>query len=99
MTPAEIIAELRRQAGLRNATWPCILLFELMPLCDEVERLESEIKSSRKAVEDEREACAKKCDELQKNSERHYRTYEGKPYDPAHCAVVIRARGNKGEAG
>jgi hypothetical protein len=41
MTPTEIIAELRRQAGLRNATWPCILLCELMPLCDEFERLES----------------------------------------------------------
>jgi hypothetical protein len=41
MTPTEAIAELRRQAGLRNATCPCILLSELMPLCDEFERLES----------------------------------------------------------
>ena len=44
----------------------------------------------------ERENCAKLCDELQKNHDRYYRTagHDGKPYDPAHCAVAIRARSN-----
>ena len=36
---ASVIAELRRQAAARNATWPCVLLSDLMPLCDEYERL------------------------------------------------------------
>lgn len=50
LTPAEIIAELRRQAALRNATWPCILLSEMMPLCDQFERIEAENKSMRMAL-------------------------------------------------
>mgnify|MGYP007082236112 CR=1 FL=1 len=41
-TPKGLIAELRRQAGLPHATWPCVLLKHLMPLCDEYERLASE---------------------------------------------------------
>lgn len=34
-----VIVELRRQAGLRNATWPCILLKNLMPACDAIDEL------------------------------------------------------------
>ncbi|ULQ45934.1 hypothetical protein JN531_012575 [Flagellatimonas centrodinii] len=41
MTPAEIIATLREQAAQRNATWPGVLLKNLMPLCDEFERLQA----------------------------------------------------------
>lgn len=36
---ARLVAELRRQAAARNATWPCVLLSDIMPLCDEYERL------------------------------------------------------------
>lgn len=39
MRTDEIVAELRRQRAMRNATWPCVLLKDLMPLCDEYERL------------------------------------------------------------
>lgn len=39
--PDDLVAELRRQAAMRNATWPCILLSELMPLCDEYDRLKA----------------------------------------------------------
>lgn len=35
----DLIAELRRQAAMRNATWPCVLLKHMMPLLDEHERL------------------------------------------------------------
>lgn len=35
----QLIAELRHQRAMRNATWPCVLLRDLMPLCDEVGRL------------------------------------------------------------
>lgn len=35
----ELIAELRRQAAMKNATCPCVMLKDLMPLCDEYERL------------------------------------------------------------
>lgn len=39
-TTPELIAELRRQAAKKkNATWPCVLLKDLLPLCDEYERL------------------------------------------------------------
>lgn len=38
-TVAELIAEIRRQAAMRNATWPCVLLRDLLPLCDAFERL------------------------------------------------------------
>ncbi len=38
-TTLELIAELRRQAAKKNATWPCVLLKDLLPLCDEYERL------------------------------------------------------------
>ena len=38
----DLIAELRRQAALRNATWPCVLLSDLMPLCDRMDVLERE---------------------------------------------------------
>jgi hypothetical protein len=31
-----LIAEMRRQAAQRNATWPCILLKDLVPLLDHV---------------------------------------------------------------
>ena len=34
-----LIAELRRQATLRNATFPCVLLADLMPLCEAVDDL------------------------------------------------------------
>lgn len=37
-TNTELIADIRRQAAMRNATWPCVLLKDLLPLCDEVER-------------------------------------------------------------
>lgn len=40
-TTPELIAEIRRQAAMRNATWPCVLLKDLLPLCDEVERMNS----------------------------------------------------------
>ena len=43
----------------------------------------------------EREACAKLCDQMQANYKRFYRVaLDEQPYDPAHCAVVIRARSN-----
>jgi hypothetical protein len=38
-TVDQLIAELRRQRAMRIATWPCVLLRDLMPLCDEVARL------------------------------------------------------------
>ncbi len=47
------------------------------------------------------EECAKKCDELQKNYARYYRTKdrgvggEGYPYDPAHCALALREMGKR----
>lgn len=36
---ADLIAELRRQAEMKNMTRPCVLLKELMTLCDEFEVL------------------------------------------------------------
>lgn len=36
---AALIAELRRQAAQRNATFPCLLLGDLMPLCDLAEEM------------------------------------------------------------
>lgn len=36
-TIPELIAELRRQRAMRNSTWPCVLLADLMPLCDAVD--------------------------------------------------------------
>jgi hypothetical protein len=39
-TPKELIAALRRQAAMRNATWPCVLLKDILVLCDENERLQ-----------------------------------------------------------
>lgn len=38
---AELIQDLRRQAAMRNATWPCILLKNLMPLLDEFEEIDA----------------------------------------------------------
>lgn len=46
-TTDELIADLRRQAGMRNATWPCVLLRDLLPLCDEIERLKDNAASLR----------------------------------------------------
>jgi len=38
-TTPELIAEIRRQAAMRNATWPCVMLKDLLPLCDEIEQM------------------------------------------------------------
>jgi hypothetical protein len=36
---AALCAELRRQAAQRNATYPCLLLKDVLPLCDVLEDL------------------------------------------------------------
>jgi len=41
LSPDEIVAEIRRQAAQRGATRPNILLSDLLPLCDEYERLKA----------------------------------------------------------
>jgi hypothetical protein len=99
MTPAEIIAELRRQAGLRNATWPCMLLMDMIPLFDEFERMaavnyriQSEI---AKAVADEREVCAKSVEAIEVHDVGHPGTAFAVQ---GMCVGTIRARGNKVEA-
>jgi hypothetical protein len=35
----KLVCEIRRQANQRNSTWPCILLKDLVLLCDEYDRL------------------------------------------------------------
>lgn len=44
MSTSAMIAELRRQREMRNATWPCVLLKDLMPMCDEVEQLREQVR-------------------------------------------------------
>lgn len=34
----KIVCEIRRQSKQKNATWPCILLKDLVLLCDEIDR-------------------------------------------------------------
>lgn len=41
LSPDAIVAEIRRQAAQKDATWPSILLRDLLPLCDEYERLKA----------------------------------------------------------
>ena len=41
LSPDEIVAEIRRQAAQRGATRPNILFSDLLPLCDEYERLKA----------------------------------------------------------
>lgn len=41
LSPDEIVVEIRRQAAQRDATRPNILLSDLLPLCDEYERLKA----------------------------------------------------------
>ena len=51
----------------------------------------------REAAEEEREACAKVCDDLEREG-FHYETYDGweeVPAEACHCAAAIRARGQK----
>ena len=43
----------------------------------------------------ERKACAAVCDQMQENYKKFYRVaLDDQPYDPAHCALVIRERSN-----
>jgi hypothetical protein len=42
-----LVAEIRRQAAQRNATWPCILLSDLVLLVDEFERLKIHNQANR----------------------------------------------------
>ena len=49
------------------------------------------------AKAEEREACAKVCDDLEREG-FHYETYDGweeVPAEACHCAAAIRARGQK----
>ena len=47
------------------------------------------------AREYERKACAAVCDQMQENYKKFYRVaLDDQPYDPAHCALVIRERSN-----
>lgn len=50
-TPAQIVAELRRQHAQRNATWPCLRLAELMPLCAAYEAADAEVRRLREALD------------------------------------------------
>jgi hypothetical protein len=43
MSITDLIEELRRQSKLRNATWPCVLLSDLLPLLDSYEALSAEV--------------------------------------------------------
>ncbi len=51
----EIILELRRQSALRNATWPSVLISDLLPFCDDFETLERQrdelIRTAERAME------------------------------------------------
>lgn len=38
-TTTELIAEIRRQAATPHPTWPCLHLRDLLPMCDEFERV------------------------------------------------------------
>lgn len=38
-TKIELITELRRQAAMKHAVWPSVMLKELLPLCDDYEQL------------------------------------------------------------
>ncbi len=43
----------------------------------------------------ERKACAAVCDQMQENYKKFYRVaLDDQPYNPAHCALVIRERSN-----
>lgn len=42
-TVDQLVAEIRRQAEQRNATWPCVLLSDLVLLVDEFEQLKNRI--------------------------------------------------------
>lgn len=46
-TPIELIADLRRQAQMKNALWPCVLLKDLLPLCDDNDRMRDRIEQLR----------------------------------------------------
>jgi len=50
-TPAQIVAELRRQHAQRHATWPCLRLADLMPLCAAYEAAEAEVRRLRAAAD------------------------------------------------
>lgn len=45
-TLPELIAELRRQGAKKNRTWPCVLLKDLLPLCDAYEQMEANTKEA-----------------------------------------------------
>ena len=48
----------------------------------------------------EREACATVCNQMQQHYKKFYRVKrDDQPYDPAHCALVIRERSNANVTG
>ena len=55
-TPADIVAELRRQASKRNAVWPSVMLKDLIALCDSHDQMAAALANARSFIAAERKS-------------------------------------------